>query len=397
MQLTTRTWRLTLFAIGALVVLLALQSIGVDVHYRLWSLSPEDRSEFDRRMYVSTALRREATAYVRERLNAVLDSLDRAAASPLGERDRVPPAGASPAMVSVVAIDSVGRAARGGVEALAARELEMTPVLQTPLRIVVLSTPRALLPRLVARDGGDASVTRYVRLPATQGEPCTLVFTTRAIDIGSLTATLNNANGVLGPCAFYAAFGTPGKALRAHLDSAAWYPAAFARWRDTLDVGEALRFPWSDLSRDGVRCLVRADDACDRGWLADTQFDGDEEFVEPPVMATAALPIGLPLSWFGVRGNGVFGLRQRLWLSDLVREVGEARFGEFWRREAPFDPSFRELAGMSARAWTGDWLARSYTRYAASPRPSRAELGWWAFVVMAAIAVLATARERRVR
>ena len=114
-------------------------------------------------------------------------------------------------------------------------------------------------------------------------------------------------------------------------------------------------------------------------------------------MATAALPIGLPLSWFGVRGNGAFGLRQRLWLSDLVREVGEARFGEFWRREAPFDSSFRELAGVSARAWTGGWLARSYTRYAASPRPSRAELGWWAFVVMAAIAVLATARERRVR
>jgi len=397
MQLTNRTWRLTLFAIGALVVLLALQSIGIDRPYRAWSLSPEDRTEFARRMYVSTALRREASAYVRERLTAVLDSLDHASASP-----HVAPVGAAPpgttlAMVSVVALDSVGRAARGAVEALAARELEMTPVLKTPLRIVVLATPRALLPRLVARDGGDASVTRYVRLPANPGEPCTLVFTARAIDIGSLSATLNNANGVLGPCAYYAAFGTPGKALRAHLDSASWFPAAFARWRDTLDVGEPLRFPWSDLSRDGVRCLVRADDACDRGWLADTQFDGDEEFVEPPVMATAALPIGLPLSWFGVRGNGAFGLRQRLWLSDLVREVGEARFGEFWRREAPFESSFRELAGLSAWAWTGGWLARSYTRYAASPRPSRAELGWWAFVVMAAVAVLATARERRVR
>lgn len=396
MQLTNRTWRLTLFAIGALVVLLALQSIGVDVPYRLWSLSPEDRTEFDRRMYVTTALRREANAFVRERLTAVLDSLDRAAASPHVAPVGVAPAGETRAMVSVVALDSVGRAARVAVEALAARELEMTPVLKTPLRIVLLATPRAFLPRLVARDGGDAAVTRYVRLPANPGEPCTLVVTARAIDIGSLPATLNNANGVLGPCAFYAAFGTPGKALRAHLDSASWYPAAFARWRDTLDVDEPPRFPWGDLSRDGVRCLVRADIACDRGWLVNGQFDGDEEFVDPPVMATAALPIGLSLPWFGVRGSA-FGLRQRLWLSDLVREVGEARFGEFWRREAPFDPSFRELAGVSARAWTGDWLARSYTRYNASPRPSRAELGWWAFVVMAAIAVLATARERRVR
>jgi len=401
MQLTTRWWRLTLTAVGAFVVLLAVQSYGSDRTYVFQSLTPEERAEFNRRMLVSTALRREALTYLREQLTAVLDSLDRAStttrasAEQARQRSETLERPAPPA-ISVVALDSIGESARLALESLAMRELEGIPVVRIPVRIVVLTSPRTVLPRVVARDGGDASIARYVRLPSAPGESCTLLLTARPQDRDVLAATMANANGVLGPCAFYAAFGLPGRALRAHLDSAAWYPAAFARWRDTLDLVEPQREPWGDLSRDGVHCLVRADAICARGWMADARYEGDDEFLEPTVAVTPALPLGIPLPWFGVRGRA-FGARQRVWLSDLVHEVGEERFGEFWRRDTTVDASFRQLTGVSEEAWTGRWLARSYTWYAASPRPSRAELGWWALVMFASLATLARVRERRAR
>ncbi len=391
MPLTTMRWRLTLVACCAATLLLALQSPEEPVS-RFGRLSIA-RSRNQRLLAVTTAMERTADEYVHDRLRSVLDSVARAEPVPSLEStpiDNRPLTGA----LSVIAVDTVGRSALPAVRQMAERELAALSAPRVPVRIVVMQTPRESFPRLMYRNAGDSPFARYVQLPTAPGGVCTLLLTARVADRDQLAATLAASDGVLGPCAFLVQFGLPGRAIRAHLDSIQWHTAAFARWTAAPDSAEPPRTPWTDLTRDGVRCLVRGDAACARAWRA-TPGRAREE--TPPEFAGPGLPdSGLtgPLPWYGVHGDS-YGMRQRLYFSDLVREVGPDRFAEFWRSDAPVETAFTQLLGLDDRAWTSRWLARTYERYAPSPAPSRAAVAWWAVVLVGSGASIWGVRVRR--
>lgn len=391
MPLTTMRWRLTLVGCCAVALVFALRSTEEPTS-RFGRLSI-DRSRNQRLLAVRTAMERTADAFVRDRLLAVVDSISRA--NPVSSldsatRDRRPFTGA----LSVVAVDTVGRSALPAVRQLAERELAALTALRVPVRIVVMQTPREQFLRLMYRNAGDSPFARYVQLPSTPGGACTLLLTARLADRDQLAATLAASDGVLGPCAFLAQFGFPGRALRAHLDSIRWHTAAFARWSEPADSAEPMRNPWTDLSRDGVRCLLRGDAACARAWR--TTPGQERQELLPELTGTRRPDGGLtgPLPWYGVHGDA-YGMRQRLFFSDLARDVGPDRFAGFWRSDAPVDSAFLQLLGMNDRAWTSRWLARTYERYTPSPTPTRAAAAWWMLVLAVSGAALWGVRARR--
>lgn len=395
MRLTERGWRLSLAAIASLVVLLALQVIGGSSDEER-SLLIEGHDYYSRLRSIDNAEHREAVLYLGERLTVIMDSLAHLVPSRPSAPDRSSD-GVRASGVTTIALDTVGRASRTLIESTIAQELSDIPELRVPIRVLVMQSLRDRFARLATYEEGRAPLARYVLLPSRPGEPCTVLLTARLADLSVLGAALSTVDGLLGPCAYFAAFGLPGRPLRAHLDSAAWYPAAFTRWRDSLDVGEPRREPWSNLTSEGVHCMLRADDICAREWVADAPRSRYERpSADLSLVAEGEPVLARALPWYNTRGIA-FGVRQRLWLSDLVREVGERRFGEFWRSETPVDSAFLHLVGMHENAWTAQWLARRYAPYTPSPRPSRAELGWWALVMFASLATLARVRKRRAR
>lgn len=391
MPLTTMRWRVTLVACCAAALLLALRSTEDPVQrFGRFTL---DRAHAERLHAVDAAMERTADEYVRDRWISVIDSVARA--NPMAPLESVTLDRRDlDRALSIIAVDTVGRSALPAVRQLAERELAVLTALRVPVRIVVMQSPREGFSRLMARKAGDAAFSRVVQLPTAPGGTCTLLLTARLADRDQLTATLAASDGVLGPCAFLAQFGLPGRGLRAHLDSVRWHTAAFARWSASPDSGEPRRLPWNDLTRDGVRCLVRGDDACARSWRATPEparWDYDPDVTSPRI---ADHGLTGPLPWYAVHG-GAYGMRQRLFFSDLAREVGPDRFAEFWRSDAPVDSAFWQLLGMSDRAWTSRWLARSYERYTPSPAPSRAGVAWWVLVLVGSAASLWGVRTRR--
>lgn len=391
MPLTTMRWRLTLLACCATALLLALRS-AEEVGQRFGRFTL-DRSRAEHLLAVEAAMERTADEYVRDRWRSVFDSVARA--HPMAALDSVPMDGRDvDRALSIIAVDTVGRAALPAVRQMAERELAVLTARRVPIRIVVMQSPLERFSRLMARKAGDAAFSRVVQLPTAPGDACSLLLTARLADREQLAATLAASDGVLGPCAFLAQFGFPGRALRAHIDSVRWHTAAFARWSTRPDSGEPLRPPWNELTRDGVRCLVRGDDSCARAWRATPEparWEYDPEF-EPSRIDDRGLTG--PLPWYAVHG-GSYGTRQRLFFSDLVREVGPERFAEFWRSDASVDAAFTRLLGLNEREWTSRWLARSYERYPPSPAPSRAAVAWWVVVLVGSGASIWGVRVRR--
>ncbi|MBK8645261.1 MAG: hypothetical protein IPN16_01670 [Gemmatimonadetes bacterium] len=384
MRLTTMPWRLTLLGACAAALALALQ-FGEAEERPYYLRRARERTLYAQRVAVRDAMIREANAYTDQQLIAIADHAD---VSTPDTSD-----------VTVVAIDSAGRAILPMVREAISRERSTLALgaggkLRSPLRVLVSRSPREALPPIVGMGNADALVARYARLPRHAGEPCTLLLTVRNLNRDRIVATLSSGRGVLGPCAFFVAFGLPGAALRAHLDSAQWNPAAFARWNDAADDDEEARQPWSDLSANGARCLARGDAACARTWSEATHHGRWLFDDERPTAVVAAQRLVGPLPWHSVHGSAL-GVRQGLALSDLVREVGPAKFGEAWRRDVPVDAVFHSLVGMDESAWLSRWLARSYARVSPSPRPARAETTWWLLVVAGSAAALTGVRERR--
>lgn len=379
MPLTSMRWRLTLIACCAVALFVALRSTKEPVQrFGRFAL---DRSREERLHAVAAAIEQTADEYVRDRWISVFDSVSRA--NPMAALDSVSMDRRDvDRALSIIAVDTVGRVALPAVRQMAERELAALTAIRVPIRIVVMQSPRERFSRLMARKAGDAAFSRVVQLPTAPGGACTLLLTARIADREQLASTLAASDGVLGPCAFLAQFGFPGRALRAHIDSVRWHTAAFARWSERPDSGEPPRPPWSDLTRDGVRCLVRGDDACARAWRATPEPSRWEYDLQSENPRLDDRGLTGPLPWYAVHGAS-FGMRQRLFFSDLVREVGPERFAGFWRSDAPVDSAFTRLLGMHEREWTARWLARAYERYTPSPAPSRAGVAWWVLVFIA--------------
>ncbi len=181
----------------------------------------------------------------------------------------------------------------------------------------------------------------------------------------ALTGFLKNG---LGPCAFHAAFGTPGRAVKRWLGARQYDLALDPSWERGLDSGRAGRFtaqldpdmnPWFWLDAYhypplAVACLAGRSPACRASVLAAAHTTDDSSRV---VTTTR---------WWQ---------RQQLvggdhYLADVVRDVGRPRFQEFWSSEVPVDTALTVALHKPIGDWTRAWQVRFVPRIRLGPSTS---------------------------
>jgi hypothetical protein len=201
----------------------------------------------------------------------------------------------------------------------------------------------------------------------------------------------------LGPCAFYAAYGTPGRPVESWLAARHWdvglylgsHGIAGERFTSLDLMGDA-RFPWY---WDGVYSFPPATVAC---------LAGRPSGCRAAVLAGAADEGTIPIP-------NVILLERRWWrtqhllpgeryLGDVARTVGRDRFLSFWTSGQPVDTALALALKRPVGEWTADWERGFVRPIRLGPTPP---LG--AAVIAVAIAVIvltvvaATASRRQVR
>ena len=201
----------------------------------------------------------------------------------------------------------------------------------------------------------------------------------------------------LGPCAFYAAYGTPGKSVRGWLVARGWDLAmtldvgARGQYRTSMiAVADRENYPWFweavyALPPTAAACLASRADGCRAAVLAGASDDPAIPF--PDFMR-------IDRRW-GRVPRLVEGQR---FLGDVARTVGRDRFLTFWTSPLPVDTALAAALKRPVGEWTADWQRDFVRPIRLGPTPP---LGGGAIALaIAALAVMlvaVTASRRQVR
>jgi len=191
----------------------------------------------------------------------------------------------------------------------------------------------------------------------------------------------------LGPCAFIAAWGVPGPAVRRWLARRNYDLAAFPSWDREWSMPSqwvSVRFPrvenatptwwWPAVYGHpiaAIGCLAGRATSCRTAVLSDSA----------PRLLT-----GDP-GWWVRNERLVLGSR---YLGDVAREVGHERFRRFWNSPEPVDTALAAALRMPIGAWTERWERRFAPRL---PLGAAAPLGASVLgILLGAAAVVLVAR-----
>jgi hypothetical protein len=193
----------------------------------------------------------------------------------------------------------------------------------------------------------------------------------------------------LGWCAFFAAYGAPGKAVRRWLAKRNYDLARFPAWdRDWPERPEyswlvmnpnTRRWAWHSVYAHpiaAIACLGGRATGCRAAVLAGSGGSYDDTL--PRLFRTDR--------WWWRGERLPYGSR---YLGDVAREVGHDRFLRFWNSGEPVDTALTAALRMPVGEWTERWQRRHAPRLplgAAAPLPAVA-LG----VLLAGVAVLGVA------
>jgi hypothetical protein len=212
---------------------------------------------------------------------------------------------------------------------------------------------------------------------------------------------------LVGPCAFYAAFGLPGPAIARWLGDAGWRLARFADWRRPPA-------PWADpfgaqhatglarfldmeqlrmrgvLAPEGLACGAGRAPECGRA-LATKPVSADDTTWQRHVVTTRILP------WWTARRDEPLGPSEGWLLSDMAHSLGRDRFARFWQSGLEPDTAFRAAAGHEMAQWVGEWVHIVYGRVTVGPAaPAHAAVNAFLLIAMACGVAVTLATRRRV-
>lgn len=196
----------------------------------------------------------------------------------------------------------------------------------------------------------------------------------------------------LGPCAYFASFGTPGREIARWLVSR-HFVLALNPWKQGLPAESSAALAglhpgqpwfWGYIYRyeaDGVACMAGRREACRRAVLAHGTG------VSVPI-ATAEPPGWKPPSPAGAWR----------YFADLADEIGPERFGRFWNSELPVDTALATAMRMPVGEWTRRWQATLVPPIRLGPvAPPSAVVLATLLGVAAVVLVMLTATRRQVR
>jgi hypothetical protein len=220
----------------------------------------------------------------------------------------------------------------------------------------------------------------YALPEITDGERCVVLVRVRTAAPTQLAHLRERS--LLGPCAFFAAFGKPGRAVHQWLEATSYRAASLPDWdkphAPSVDAGAVYA-----LQPETSRCLTGQASAC----AAAVRVGAASGTVTRIVSGNSA----------GEGSSGkalLLGDASPRFLADAVREFGRPRFARFWTSDAPLDSAFAAASNVSLTEWTTRWLVRSY----GSPRPVSVirlqDLLWAALLIPVLIVIAARKRER---
>ena len=200
----------------------------------------------------------------------------------------------------------------------------------------------------------------------------------------------------LGPCAFFAAFGAPGRGVRRWLDRRRFDLALVPGWDEGIrpkpnqwpyflpggDRGIWWEYIYHQAT-PAVACMAGRSGGCRDAVLAGATAE-----------AEGALRF--------LQTDRDFWRRQRLigsahYLSDIVSEIGRARFLEFWNSSLPVDTALARALRRPVGEWTISWQRRFAPRVSLGPSaPLTASLLAVLLAAGAVACVAVTVRRRQV-
>ena len=220
----------------------------------------------------------------------------------------------------------------------------------------------------------------YALPEITDGERCVVLVRVRTTTVADLTPL--GERSLLGPCAFFAAFGKPGAAVRQWLDATRYRAAYFPDW-DRPRVPSADPAAFYTLDPEASRCLTDRPGGCAAALGRNAPAGSPTRFVAGNSPGEGSRRSALRL------GDGA-----PRFLADAVRELGHSRFAQFWTSAAPLDSAFASAAHGSLDEWAARWLERSYGKPQRLPAVRLQELLGVAVVMPVLMLVAAGRRER---
>jgi hypothetical protein len=201
----------------------------------------------------------------------------------------------------------------------------------------------------------------------------------------------------LGPCAFYAAYGTPGRPVRRWLAARNWDIGLYLgangiageRFSSVTLMGDP-RFSWFwdavySFPPATVACLAGRLSGCRAAVVAGADNDG-----------TIPIPdiVRMERRWW--RGQRL--LPGERYLGDVAREIGRERFQSFWTSSMPVDTALAMALKQPVGEWTEQWERRFIAPIrlgAAAPLGATTLALLLAALAVAAVALTASRRQVR--
>jgi len=201
----------------------------------------------------------------------------------------------------------------------------------------------------------------------------------------------------LGPCAFYAAYGTPSNSVRAWLVSHRWDLALTLdpdprsrQGNSPIEMADRENHSWFweavyALPPSAVACLASRPDGCRDAVFAGA---GDDPTVPVPDI------MRIDRRW----GRVPRLLEGQRFLGDVARAVGRDRFVSFWTSPLPVDTALAAALKRPVGEWTADWQRDFVRPVRLGPAPplGGAAIGFGlAALALALVAVTASRRQVR--
>lgn len=212
----------------------------------------------------------------------------------------------------------------------------------------------------------------------------------------SFDAVVRFLNAGLGPCAFYAAYGTPAKPVRRWLVTRGWDLAASLELRRRATQSSSLigmadpRYPWYweaiyALPPTAVGCLAGRPEACRAAVVAGASDGAAIPF--PDIMR-------IDRTWNRTQRL----LEAQSFLADVAHEVGRDRFLTFWTSGLPVDTALAAALKRPVGEWTVAWQRHLAKPIRLGPAAPLGALGIALAIGALAVGIVtATASRRQVR
>jgi hypothetical protein len=210
---------------------------------------------------------------------------------------------------------------------------------------------------------------------------------------------------MLGPCAFYEAFGTPGMEIDRWLANGAWKFGESGSVRGRSAPLQFDNYSWAPLwgrtggwllrryfTLLGYRCASGDRDVC-RQVVLDPYSDRESgvglRAGTDRIIARTTVDGG----WWEVS----LGPLEPAFLSEMANSIGADQFRRFWTSDKPTGEAFFAATGQDIGAWTAAWAGDAYGHPRRGPGMDTSSTSWAALLALLGLSgAIVSARRRQV-